>query len=202
MRLFAPPRCEGFGQASRFAQTQCEKFWSSFFKSLWVGRAKPSSQYAKHTGSCLQLLPPAEVEIPQTAFLFDSFFFAPLASKKKRLRSFACLEAGRRVLVATRSRSGSNMPPACYSSPSRRFATSPPTINAPVVSKRKVAKDFRLFKGGRFVKRPYDQEKRKSWITRLRSFVRFPSNLVGTGVLDGPRKKSVCFACGYIPIAV
>ena len=34
---------------------------------------------------------------------------------------------GRRVLVATRSRSGSNMPPACYSSPSRRFATSTPT---------------------------------------------------------------------------
>ena len=65
---------------------------------------------------------------------------------------------------------------------------------------------------------------------RLRSFVRFPSNLVGgdvldapemirfslrigvlmrfeflpvgTGVPDGPRRKNVCFACGYIPIAV
>ena len=31
------------------------------------------------------------------------------------------------------------------------------SINTPVVSKRKAAKEFRLFKGGRFVKRPYDE---------------------------------------------
>ena len=105
--------------------------------------------------------------------------------------------SGRRVLVATRSRSGSNMPPACYSSPSRRFATSTPTINAPVVSKRKVAKDFRLFRGGRTQFAPTIKF---FTISIRRCGLNFLP--VGGDVLDAPRRKSVCFACGYIPIAV
>ena len=63
-----------------------------------------------------------------------------------------------RVLVATRSRSRSDTTPWCHSLRSRRFATSTPTINTPTVSKRKVAKEFCLFQGGRFVNRPYDQK--------------------------------------------
>ena len=49
--------------------------------------------------------------------------------------------------------------------------------------------------------RPYDQEERKSWITRLRSFIRFSSNLVGTGVLDGPESNKFCFLNGYWYVA-
>ncbi|MBE6628625.1 MAG: hypothetical protein E7629_06840 [Ruminococcaceae bacterium] len=49
--------------------------------------------------------------------------------------------------------------------------------------------------------RPYDQEERKSWITRLRSFIRFSSNLVGVDVLDDPRSNKFCFLNGYWYVA-
>ena len=59
-----------------------------------------------------------------------------------------------------------------------------------------------IFINGRFMNRPYDQEERKSWITRLRSFIRFPSNLVGTGVPDGPESNKFCFLYGYWYVAI
>jgi len=47
-----------------------------------------------------------------------------------------------------------------------------------------------------------DDPKTMEFPLRIDVLMRLNIMPVGTGVLDGPRRKSVCFACGYIPIAV
>jgi hypothetical protein len=54
-----------------------------FSKVCEVEGAEPSSKYAKHTGSCLQLLSPAEGEIIPGVFFLITFSFALLSSKEK-----------------------------------------------------------------------------------------------------------------------
>ena len=79
--------------------------------------------------------PSAEGEI-DPAFSFDNFSFAPMVSKEKWLRTFVCFKTGRR----------GRRPLRCLCEGGRPMVA--PTINAPEVSKRKVAKEFRLFQGG------------------------------------------------------
>ena len=68
----------------------------------------------------MQLLPPAEREIPLIGISFLlTFFFVPLVSKKKVAKEFRLFQDGR-----------------------TQFA---PTVDAPMVSKKKAAKEFRKF---------------------------------------------------------
>jgi len=65
-----------------------ESFDQTFSKVCEVEGAEPSSKYAKHTGSCLQLLSPAEVERILGVFFLITFSFAPLVSKEKVANKF------------------------------------------------------------------------------------------------------------------
>ena len=133
---------------------------------MWGGGAKPSS----HSAEC---------EIPQTAFFFCKLFFLRLwCQKEKWLRDLGDLRADDQWSPLRSNKASTSIASEkLFVSGSSR--TSTPTINTLAVSKRKVAKEFRLFKGGRFVNRPYGQKNNQR--QRVDDFDITPLSFVGEG---------------------
>ena len=111
---------------------KCEKFWSSFFKSLWVGRAKPSSRSA-------------EREISSALFFLLTFSFAPIWSKEKVAKEFRLFKGGRTQFAPTVEQ-GEHIDCERKFVRFRVVEDVDPYNQYAYGVKRKVAKDFTYFK--------------------------------------------------------